>query len=90
MNKKAQTKSSKLWILFQQNLINQSWNVVKQIYIITHAETRERKVQCEFFFETINHFNLNMVVILISSLGTGYSVEYNIKIQQELMVGKLY
>jgi len=71
MNKKAQTKSSKLWILFQQNLINQSWNVVKQIYIITHAETRERKVQSEFFFETINHFNLNMVVSLISRLGTG-------------------
>ena len=44
---------------------------MKQIYIITHAETRERKVQSEFFFETINHFNLNMVVILISSLGTG-------------------
>ena len=81
-NKKAQTKSSKLWILFQQNLINQSWNVVKQIYIITHAETRERKVQSEFFFETINHFNLNMVVILISSLGNSLnSVEYNIKIQ---------
>ena len=44
---------------------------MKQIYIITHAETRERKVQSEFFFETINHFNLNMVVILISSLSTG-------------------
>ena len=44
---------------------------MKQIYIITHAETRERKVQSEFFFETINHFNLNMVVSLISRLGTG-------------------
>ena len=73
-NKKAQTKSRKLWILFQQNLINQYWNVVKQIYIITHAETCERKVQSEFFFETINHFNLNMVILLIFRLGTGYSV----------------